>query len=401
MPSNRPDIRPQLGLRRIINVSGTMTALGASIVVPEAVQIVEGILSEFVEINELHRRASDMIARATGGDAGCITASCSAGITIAVAGCMTGADLPRIEQLPDATGMKDEVLIQSGHMVYYGAPIEQAIRLTGATVVPVGQSTFARPYHLAGKISERTAAAVYVVSHHAVQYGQIDLAEFCAICRARGVPVVVDAASEYDLRGFLARGADVVAYSAHKFLGGPTAGIVTGRKDLVRAAFLQNYGIGRGMKVGKESIAGAMAALEAWGKRDHAAVRARESGYLKLWTERLAKVPGLRPSIVPDPTDNPLDRLSLEIIPTEAGTTAWALAAALAGADPPIIVRDHEVEHGRFYLDPCNLHPGEAEVVADQIVAVAAAIRGKPSPALADLRRRQYESLAVWPDRLP
>jgi len=401
MPSNRPDIRPQLGLRPIINVSGTMTALGASIVVPEAVQMAEGILSEFVEINELHRRASATIAQATGAEAGCITASCSAGITIAVAGCMTGADLARIEQLPDAAGMKDEVLIQAGHMVYYGAPIEQALRLTGAKVVPVGQSTFARPYHLAGKINERTSAAVFVISHHAVQYGQIDLAEFCAICRERGVPVIVDAASEYDLRGFLAKGADIVCYSAHKFLGGPTAGIVAGRKDLVRAAFLQNNGIGRGMKVGKESIAGTIAALEAWGKRDHKAVRARETGYLKLWMDRLAKVPGLRPSIVPDPTDNPLDRLKLEVDAAESGSTAWALASALARADPPIIVRDHEVEHGHFYLDPCNLHPGEAEVVASQIAAVAAAIRGKPSPDLAAMRRRQYESLLAWPDRLP
>jgi L-seryl-tRNA(Ser) seleniumtransferase len=400
MPSNRPDIRPQLGLRPIINVSGTMTSLGASIVVPEAVQMAEGILSEFVEINELHRRASTTIAQATGAEAGCITASCSAGITIAVAGCMTGADLARIEQLPDATGMKDEVLIQAGHMVYYGAPIEQALRLTGAKVVPVGQSTFARPYHLAGKINERTAAAVYVISHHAVQYGQIDLAEFCAICRERGVPVIVDAASEYDLRGFLAKGAAIVCYSAHKFLGGPTAGIVAGRKDLVRAAFLQNNGIGRGMKVGKESIAGTIAALEAWGKRDHKAVRARETGYLKLWMDRLAKVPGLKPSIVPDPTDNPLDRLKLEVNAAESGTTAWALASALARAEPPIIVRDHEVEHGHFYLDPCNLHPGEAEVVANQIAAVAAAIRGKPSPDLADMRRRQYEALLAWPDRL-
>ena len=61
MTSNRPDIRPQLGLRSVINVSGTMTSLGASIVVPEAVQMVEGVLTEFVEINELHRRASEAI----------------------------------------------------------------------------------------------------------------------------------------------------------------------------------------------------------------------------------------------------------------------------------------------------------------------------------------------------
>ena len=399
MPSNRPDIRPQLGLRRIINVSGTMTSLGASIVVPEAVQTIEGVLTEFVEINELHRRASATIARATAAEAGCITASCSSGITISVAGCMTGADLARIEQLPDTAVMKDEVLLQVGHMVSYGAPIEQAIRLAGARVVPVGQATHARAYHLTGAITERTAAAVYVVSHHAVQYGQIDLAEFCAICRARGVPVIVDAASEYDLHGFLGKGADLVIYSAHKFLGGPTAGIVAGRKELVRAAFLQNCGIGRGMKVGKEGIAGAIAALEAWGKRDHAAVRAREAGYLKIWVERLGKVPGLRPSIVPDPTNNPLDRLKLEIAPTEAGTTAWALAAALAAGEPPVIVRDHEVEHGHFYLDPCNLHPGEAEVVADRIVAAAQAIRSKRVPDLAEMRRRSYEALLAWPDR--
>ncbi len=398
MSSNRPDIRPQLGLRRIINVSGTMTSLGASIVVPEAVQAIDGILTEFVEINELHRHASAAIVRATGAEAGCITASCSAAITVSVAGCMTGADLARIEQLPDATGMKDEVVIMIGHLVHYGAPIEQAIRLAGARVVPIGQATHARPHHLAGRITERTAAAVYVVSHHAVQYGQIELAEFCAICRARGVPVIVDAASEYDLRGFLAKGADIVAYSAHKFLGGPTAGIVAGRKPLVRAAFLQNHGIGRGMKVGKEGIAGTIAALDSWAKRDHAAVRARESSYLELWRRRFASVPGLKASIVPDPTDNPLDRLKLQVVEAEAGTTAWALALALAAGEPPVIVRDHEVEHGHFHLDPCNLYPGEAELVADQVVNTAAAIRGKPDLDLKALRRSQVEALLGWPD---
>ena len=126
----------------------------------------------------------------------------------------------------------------------------------GAQVVPVGQATDARPYQLAGGLTERSVAAVYVVSHHCVDYGQIALPAFVEICHERGVPVIVDAASEYDLRGFLAAGADLVVYSAHKFLGGPTAGLVAGRKELVRAAYLQNHGIGRGMKVGKEEIIG-------------------------------------------------------------------------------------------------------------------------------------------------
>src|SRR4051794_41818651 len=81
MPTNRDDIRPELGLRQVINVSGTMTSLGASFVVPEAGDAVRRILSEFVEIGELHRKASAVIAAATGGEAGTVTPSASAGVT--------------------------------------------------------------------------------------------------------------------------------------------------------------------------------------------------------------------------------------------------------------------------------------------------------------------------------
>ncbi|MGH6862199.1 MAG: aminotransferase class V-fold PLP-dependent enzyme, partial [Phyllobacterium sp.] len=87
------DIRASRDLRPVINVSGTMTALGASIVVPEAVAAMTAILPQFVEINDLHKIASPVIARLTGGEAGFVTASCSAGITLAVAAAMTGNDL--------------------------------------------------------------------------------------------------------------------------------------------------------------------------------------------------------------------------------------------------------------------------------------------------------------------
>jgi len=362
--ASKDDIRSRLGLRPVINVSGTMTALGASIVVPQAVEAVSAILTEFVELGDLHRRASTVIADLTGAEAGFITASCSAAISLAVAAAMTGPDLAAIERLPDTTGLKDEVLIQSGHMVSYGAPVEQAIRLTGAKVVPVGQATGAAAYQLRGAITERTAAAVYVVSHHVVDYAQIPLKVFAAVAHERGVPVIVDAASEYDLTGFLADGADLVLYSGHKFLGGPTSGIVAGPKGMVRDVYLQNRGIGRGMKVGKEGIVGTLAALQAWKTRDHNGIRARERKALDCWIEALGGRPGVKAEIVPDPTNNPLDRLKLSVDPAEARITAWDLADRLAAGDRPVIVRDHEVEHGHFYLDPCNLHPDEEEIVA-------------------------------------
>ncbi len=394
----RDDPRAELGLRPVINVSGTMTALGASIIVPEAIAAMARIAPEFTEMTDLQRKASAHIARLTGAEAGTVTACCSAGITMAVAACMTGADLGRIEQLPDTGGMKHEVPLQTGHMVSYGAPVTQAVRLAGARVVPVGEATSAGLHQLEAALSEQTACALYVASHHVVDYGQIPLHDFAEVCHTSGVPVVVDAASEYDLRGFLDQGADLAIYSGHKFLGGPTSGIVAGRKDLVAAAYLQNFGICRGMKIGKESIAGLIATLEAWERRDHAAVRAREDGHLRLWQERLADRPGVRAEILPDPTDNPLDRLRVHIDPAAAGCAAWDLASALATGEPPVIVRDHMIEHGFFDMDPCNLHDGEAAIVVERLIdTLDLAGAGKVERVqLADLRKSRTDGLVVW-----
>ncbi|MCA0001646.1 MULTISPECIES: aminotransferase class V-fold PLP-dependent enzyme [unclassified Mesorhizobium] len=389
-------IRERLGLRPIINVSGTMTALGASIIVPEAISAMSEMASQWVEMDDLQRAASAVVARLTGGEAGFITACCASGITMAIAGAMTGTNLLAIERLPDDTGdLKSEVIIQLGHIVNYGAPIDQSVRVAGAKVVPAGTVSVTQDYHVRDAINDRTAAGLYVVAHHTVQYGMLSLEEFCEICHARGVPVIVDAASEYDLRGFLARGADIVIYSGHKFLSGPTSGIVTGRKDLVRGAYLQNRGVARAMKVGKESIAGTMAALEAWEKRDHAGIRRREEAALNLWKDALQGIPGIGAEIIPDPTSNPLDRLQVFVLP-ESRFTAAGLASALAGGSPPIIVRNHEVERGHFFLDPCNLHPGEAEIVTERLRALLTA-KDRPADAM-KIARKVSSGALRWPD---
>lgn len=399
MPSE--DIRTSLGLRPVINVSGTMTSLGASIVVPEAIAAMTSILPQFVEMNDLQRKASAVIARLTGGEAGFVTASCAAGITLAIAGTITGSDLLAIEKLPSVSTEKNEVLVQMGHIVSYGAPVDQSIRLAGAKTVMIGQATSTHRYHMENAITEKTAAALYVVSHHVVDYGLLKLAEFVEIARAKSVPVIVDAASEYDLRSFLEQGADIVLYSGHKFLGGPTSGIVAGRKDLVRNAFLQNMGIGRGMKVGKESVFGLMAALEAWEKRDHDGIRARETGYLHLWRDTLENRPGVTALIEPDPTGNPLDRLRVIVSAREAHITAWDLAAALARGTPPVIVRDHEVEHHYFYLDPCNLHPGQETIVANRLAEEldkASASNDIIATPLENRSKHRFDGALRWPD---
>lgn len=360
------------GCRRLINVSGTMTGLGASITSQDVRQATGAIMGDFVNMHELQAQASLAISELTGAEAGCMTASASAGITLAVAGCMTGLDASRVEALPRNPGEKSEVVVQLGHLCGYGAPVSQAIELAGATVQPVGQSTHVMDYQLDGALTDKTAAAVYVVSHHVVHYGQIPFARFVEICQRKGVPVIVDGASEYDLTGFLANGADLAIYSGHKFLGGPTSGIIAGKRDLVRAAYLQNMGIGRGMKIGKESIAGAIAALRQWQTRDHDGVRKQERAALDLWAQTLGGIDGVDPQIVPDPTGNPLDRLQVNIDAAVLGASAATVARALGQRNPAIIVRNHEVELGYFQLDPCNLKPGQADLVAAALREVCA-----------------------------
>ena len=243
-------------------------------------------------------------------------------------------------------------------------------------------------------------AAVFVVSHHVVPTGQTDLATFVALCHARGVPVIVDMASEYDLTGAIAAGADLVIWSAHKFLGGPTAGIVAGRRDLVRAAFLQHRGIGRAMKVGKEGIVGAIAALEAWAERDPVAIRSREEAIVTLWLDRLANVPGLALRRLPDWTGNPIDRVELTV-GRDAGLFAWELASRLAGRSPSIRVRDDLADSGVVHLDPCNLTRDEAVAVAVAIADVIEAARSAGDgfrESFAEHRANGLAGALAWPD---
>jgi D-glucosaminate-6-phosphate ammonia-lyase len=358
------------GFRRLVNVSGTMTSLGGSITSPRVAAATAEAMPRFVRIHDLQARASEVIAKLTGAEAGCLTASASAGITLAIAGCITGLDPAHAEALPDRPGPKRAIAVQMGHLCEYGAPVSQAVALAGGETRIIGQSTLTKDYQLDAALDDTCAAALYVVSHHVVDYGMIPLDVFARIAHAKGIPVIVDAASEYDLTGFLAKGADIVIYSGHKFLGGPTSGIIAGRRDLVRAAYLQNIGIGRGMKIGKESIAGAIAAMEQWMERDHDAVRAAETRALEIWHEALLDLPGVTALRVPDPTDNPLERLQIWIDPVKAGASAAQFAEAMGRYDPPIVVRGHEVEQGYFQLDPCNLMGGQAELVRDALVTV-------------------------------
>ncbi len=399
------DVRVRFGARAVINLTGTLTALGGISARPEAIAAAAEMLARGVDIVELQACASRIIAEATGAEAGFVAACSSAGICMAVAGAMTGDRLAAIERLPDTESLPDEVVIQTGHLVNYGHPIEQDVRQTGARVVAFGAVNSASPHQLEGAIGPRTAAGLYVVSHHCAPDGQVGFADFVRVCHEHAVPVIVDLAAEYALHAYLEAGADLTIHSAHKFLGGATAGIVCGRKPLVRAAYLQNFGIARPMKVGKEGIAAALAALRCFVAEDRDAVRAAALEQLEYWRGRLAGYAGVRAEIDPDPTDNPFDRLRVTVDAARAGLSAVELVQRLETGEPSIRVRAHQLEHGSFVMDPRSLGAGELEIVADRLCAILdAAARGETDPGARDVhawRQRKADALRRWPDLDP
>lgn len=395
------DIRLRLGVSPLINLTGTLTTMGGISARVEARDAAAAMMGHGVDMLELQAAASRIIAQATGAEAGFVSACSAAGICMSVAGAMTGDDMAKIEQLPDTTGLKNEVVIQTGHMVNYGHPIVQDIRLTGAKVVAIGAVNAATQVQLAGALGPNTAAAVYVVSHHCAPDGQIPFVDFARVCREKGVPVIVDLAAEYDMTGYHSNGADITIHSAHKFLGGATAGVVSGKKALVRAAYLQNYGMARPMKVGKESIAAALAALQAFKAEDRAKVNAGLRKPMQLWRDAVADLTGVSADFDADPTGNPFERLRITVAPN-AGFAAVDLLHALETGTPSIRVRAHQLEHGSFVMDPRSLGAGEDTVVADRLRAAITDLQGKRSNGGPDRvqawKMERAAAMRNWPD---
>ena len=126
-------------LNRIINVSGTMTSLGASRVLPKIRKDVDQILNSFVDIDQLQNEASRVIRKVIGSESGCITSSSSAGIVASIASFITQNNLDKIEKIP-LENEKSKVVLQMGHQINYGAPVDQSIKLTGAKVQLIGSA---------------------------------------------------------------------------------------------------------------------------------------------------------------------------------------------------------------------------------------------------------------------
>lgn len=383
-----------LGVRTIINAKGPATRLSGEIMRPEVAKAMAEASQHCVDMAELQAAASKLIARHTGAEAGYVASGASACLLLAAAACMAGLDPGRMARLPDTTAMKNEVIMVRSQRNFY----DHAIRAAGATIIEVGLPDRyagagvrdAEGWEIEDAIGNRTAAIFYVADANA----RPPLREVAKIARKHKVPVIVDAAAQLppqaNLRRFIKEGADLVAFSGGKVLGGPQAsGILCGRRDLVMSAALQHLdmdvfwdmwtpppalidkkrlpgapqnGIGRTCKAGKEEIVGLMTALKLFVAEGDAARNARWLADCKIVATRLKNY-DVEICGSGDVAAIPVVRLSL------AGTrySANRVCLHLQSATPSIAVDPAERDANRIIVNPACLRAGEAERVADAI----------------------------------
>lgn len=372
-------IYERYGLTKVINARGPSTVLGAAKCSPSVRQAVADALDVNVEIVELQARLSRAVAEFSGAEAGCAVGCTAAGIAVAVAACMTGDNLARIKELPVVDGLKHKFVIQKGHVIMTGeTPIYQLVRMTGGELVEVGEAADCGVYQLEEALDDQTAAALYVVGGRADGPGMIPPLRFIETCKGKGVPVIMDDASGLNVRKLIAAGADIVLFSGQKWLGAPTVGLIAGRRDLVYACFLQDNGIGRPMKVGKEGMIGAIQAMKEWETRDWEARERKQMKIVHAMAERLQGIPGVQVEVEQTSSTGAVGWVLLKLDPKVTKISTWEVSELLAQHRPVIKTHDYDFAHNYFSLDPAFLDEGDEVILCDALIQIFSEASKRP-----------------------
>jgi L-seryl-tRNA(Ser) seleniumtransferase len=380
-----------LAVRTRINAAGALTRLGGAVMAPEVVAAMAQAARASVDIGELQDAASDRIARATGAEAGMVTTGAAAALTLAAASAMAGFDPARIAALPHAEAFPHDILLPRTHRTGYA----HALAAAGARLIDIGHNDRGtgagvrglEPWEIEAALTPNVAAFGFSVNAGNVA----DLATVVSVCRPRGVPVIVDAAAQLppkeNLRRFIDMGADLVAFSGGKALGGPQAsGILAGKRALIASALLQqldmdvspetwtpprlidranlrgvpHHGIGRGFKAGKEEIAGLLTALDRFVNADDAKANAALEARLEAI---MAELKGLDVKLVPASVTGRVPVLEIAV------ADALGVSAKLQRGSPPVHLSERHASRGVLTLDPQVLLPEHDAPLAKAIRA--------------------------------
>jgi L-seryl-tRNA(Ser) seleniumtransferase len=375
MPRGNSDPYRALGVRSFINCCSVRTIHGGSLMLPSARAAMAAASQRFVNLDELMEAAGARIAELTGAEWGMVTCGSAAALVMATAACVAGNDPAIMLRLPFTDGIPNKVAIMKEQRFAY----DQAIRMVGTHMIECETEA-----DLAGALDSGDVAMICVLGK-GENRSQVRIERMAELARSRGVPILVDAASEMieNPSPWLHRGADLVVYSGGKFLRGPqTSGLLLGNKRLVQAAWRNaapHHAFGRPMKVSKEDVVGLVAALEHWfTERDATAEQRRWSSDLSMISELLAGIPGVSTEIEPPGWMERVPNLLIRWDQERYGLDTAGLHEQLRAGEPRIMLDEMVTEPNTISIDPFNLQPGEAKAVG---LALTQAFRAVGRPA--------------------
>ncbi len=374
------DIYRQLGATPIINAIGSVTMLGGSSPIPEVKEAMEQADSAYLPLMELEEKAGQAIAAMVDVPAAYITAGAGSALTLVTAAIMAGDDDDKIQQLPDTTGMKNEILIQARQRYWY----DRCLELAGAKLVEFGSEERTTRDDLEKAIGDNTAAVHYYAVEQVIDPHALSLEDTIEVAHARGLPVTVDAAGQIyplDLFGkYVRMGADFQCVAA-KYLGATqSVGLALGSEDMIHKLSLQSFvgyegrrirGVGRPQKVDRQEMIGAVVAVKRWMTMNHeerlASVESRCLTVMTLLEGTESK--GLKSEMLDNVIGHQPFGLKLTVDESVAGMTANDVVAKLKEGDPPIWTRVREGEE-EIVIHMFGLADGEEAIVGERIVAI-------------------------------
>ena len=372
-----PQIYTRIGVRPFINLTGTLTINGGALTLPEVREASHQAADHAVDIDELMEKVGARIAQLIGCEAAIVTSGAAAALSQATAACLAGTDPELMQQLPDLTGLKDEVIIPRESRNVY----DHAFRSWGTRVIEVDS---VEALHAA--LGPRTAIVAVLGTGEA--RGAVRLEAIVAAAHKAGVPVIVDAAAELPRRPdpYLTRGADLVAYSGGKAMRGPQcAGLLLGRKGLVWAAFMNgapHHAVARMMKVGKEEIMGMLAAVEVLMTRGIDEDFRKWKSWLQEISAIVSQVPGVRTTMHDPAGASPYPTMNIEWDPQQIGITAGQVYDELLAGEPRIM--SHATGDGySFRVRPPALRSGDQVLAGRRIAEVLRRAKGVSKKPLA------------------
>jgi len=359
------EVYTRLGVRPFINCTATLTINGGSLMLPEVIAAMEQASHYHVDLDELMEKVSPRLAELLQVPWGIVTAGTAAALTHATAACLVGTDSEKIQRLPTLDGLKNEVIIPRESRNAY----DHAVRTLGVKVIEVNS-----PQELRAAISPHTAMIELLGNYFGK--ADLDLKDIAPIARPAGIPILVDAAADYLIvpNPYLALGADLVAYSGGKIIRGPQgAGLLLGRRDLVRAAWANSaphHSFGRALKVTKEEIVGMLRAVETWrsGRDLQADFRLWELWYVEI-AGQITKVPGVRAEVQGPIRGGPFPTLNVSWDPKQVALSAGEVGRQLLDGEPRIMTHAAGSGHS-FLIRPVAMKPGEHEIVARRLYEV-------------------------------